>query len=467
MGPLPRTHGLLGATLESEDSYRTLDIKRDPRFRGWWPSAHPLMGSFLGVPIVARGEVVGAFYLTDKEAGRGVRRRGPGADRDARAARRGGDGERAPLRAQPRAVDRRGAQPAGARAARLAGAEAVRGRARGTVGRHPARARLGGRPRAGRARCRSWPRRRWWSCARWSSSCAPRSSRRRAWRPPCASTSSCCGARTGRRSALELTGAPRLRPGVDEEVFRIAQESLQNALRHCRRRAHRAAPRRGRRRAAADGRGRRRGLRAGGGGPALAPPRPDLDGGARPRAGRLGCGSTRRPAAGPRSPWRWTVTEIRVLIADDHAVVRQGLRTFLELQDDIEVVADVADGEAALSAVAGPRARRRADGPGHAGRRRRRGDPALREARPEARVLVLTSFLDDEKLFPAVRAGAAGLPAQGRRAGRAGARDPHGRRRRGAAPPGGGGAADGGVLGDRAARGRGGADRARARGARR
>ena len=45
------------------------------------------------------------------------------------------------------------------------------------------------------------------------------------------------------------------------------------------------------------------------------------------------------------------MTEIRVLIADDHAVVRQGLRTFLELQDDIEVVADVADGEAALNAV--------------------------------------------------------------------------------------------------------------------
>ena len=41
---------------------------------------------------------------------------------------------------------------------------------------------------------------------------------------------------------------------------------------------------------------------------------------------------------------------IRVLIADDHAVVRQGLRTFLELQDDIEVVADVADGEAARGA---------------------------------------------------------------------------------------------------------------------
>jgi signal transduction histidine kinase len=67
MGPLPRTHGLLGSTLESQESFRTADIKRDPRFRGWWPAAHPLMASFLGVPIVARGAVVGAFYLTDKE----------------------------------------------------------------------------------------------------------------------------------------------------------------------------------------------------------------------------------------------------------------------------------------------------------------------------------------------------------------------------------------------------------------
>jgi signal transduction histidine kinase len=67
MGPLPRTHGLLGAMLESPDSYRTADIRRDPRFRGWWPRAHPQMRSFLGVPIVARGEIVAAFYLTDCE----------------------------------------------------------------------------------------------------------------------------------------------------------------------------------------------------------------------------------------------------------------------------------------------------------------------------------------------------------------------------------------------------------------
>jgi signal transduction histidine kinase len=66
MGPLPRTHGLLGAMLESPEPYRTHDIKRDPRFRGWWPSAHPDMASFLGVPILSRGEIIGAFYLTDK-----------------------------------------------------------------------------------------------------------------------------------------------------------------------------------------------------------------------------------------------------------------------------------------------------------------------------------------------------------------------------------------------------------------
>jgi signal transduction histidine kinase len=66
MGPLPRTHGLLGAMLESPAPYRIDDIHDDPRFRGWWPSAHPDMRSFLGVPVVARGRVIGAVYLTEK-----------------------------------------------------------------------------------------------------------------------------------------------------------------------------------------------------------------------------------------------------------------------------------------------------------------------------------------------------------------------------------------------------------------
>jgi signal transduction histidine kinase len=55
--------------LEAPEPYRIDDIQRDPRFRGWWPSRHPDMRSFLGVPIVARSGIVGAFYLTDKLAG--------------------------------------------------------------------------------------------------------------------------------------------------------------------------------------------------------------------------------------------------------------------------------------------------------------------------------------------------------------------------------------------------------------
>lgn len=99
---------------------------------------------------------------------------------------------------------------------------------------------------------------------------------------------------------------------------------------------------------------------------------------------------------------------IRVLIADDHAVVRQGLRTFLELQEDIEVVGDVADGSAAVEAALA----RSPDVvlmdllmPGIGGVE---AIKLIREQRPQARVLVLTSFQEDEQIFPAVRAGAAG-----------------------------------------------------------
>jgi signal transduction histidine kinase len=67
LGPLPRTHGMLGAMLETPEPFRTTDIHTDPRFRGWWPRGHPDMRSFLGVPIVAPEGVIGAFYLTEKE----------------------------------------------------------------------------------------------------------------------------------------------------------------------------------------------------------------------------------------------------------------------------------------------------------------------------------------------------------------------------------------------------------------
>ena len=100
--------------------------------------------------------------------------------------------------------------------------------------------------------------------------------------------------------------------------------------------------------------------------------------------------------------------KIRVLIADDHAVVRQGLSVFLGTQDDIEVVGEAADGEQAVE-----RALRlspdvvlldlvmpKLDGIGVIRQ--------LRDAAPATKVIVLTSFADDEKVFSAVQAGAAG-----------------------------------------------------------
>jgi two-component system, NarL family, response regulator LiaR len=99
---------------------------------------------------------------------------------------------------------------------------------------------------------------------------------------------------------------------------------------------------------------------------------------------------------------------IRVLLVDDHQVVRQGLRAFLQLQPDVEVVGEAGGGEAAVAAAASempdvvlmdlvmP------DGDGVAAIR------ALTGAAPGARVLVLSSFADDERIFAAMQAGAAG-----------------------------------------------------------
>ena len=97
---------------------------------------------------------------------------------------------------------------------------------------------------------------------------------------------------------------------------------------------------------------------------------------------------------------------IRVLIADDHAVVRQGLRTYLELQEDIEVVGEAADGLAAID-VAGRTA------PDvillDLAMPDRDGLGALSRLRELGRVIVLTSFGEDDRLFAALRGGAVGF----------------------------------------------------------
>ncbi len=99
---------------------------------------------------------------------------------------------------------------------------------------------------------------------------------------------------------------------------------------------------------------------------------------------------------------------IRVLIADDHQIVRQGLRTFLDVQDDIEVVGEASDGAecvALAESLAPDLILLDLKMPGTDGVEALR---MLRERKLAARVLVVTSFTELDAVVPAVRAGAAG-----------------------------------------------------------
>ena len=99
---------------------------------------------------------------------------------------------------------------------------------------------------------------------------------------------------------------------------------------------------------------------------------------------------------------------IRVLLVDDHDVVREGLRSLLRRSPDIEVVGEAATAASAEAEAAGLSPDvvvldvRLPDGSGVEACR------AIRAQRPETRVLMLTSYADDEALFAAILAGAAG-----------------------------------------------------------
>lgn len=65
IGPLPRQHGILAAMLHEAKAERLADVRKDPRFEGW-PSAHPDMSDFLGLPIRDGDEIIGALFLANK-----------------------------------------------------------------------------------------------------------------------------------------------------------------------------------------------------------------------------------------------------------------------------------------------------------------------------------------------------------------------------------------------------------------
>ncbi|APE20792.1 MULTISPECIES: response regulator [Streptomyces] len=100
--------------------------------------------------------------------------------------------------------------------------------------------------------------------------------------------------------------------------------------------------------------------------------------------------------------------QIRVLLVDDHQVVRRGLRTFLEVQDDIEVVGEASDGAEGVDRAEELRpdvVLMDVKMPGTD------GIEALKRLRAldnPAKVLVVTSFTEQRTVVPALRAGAAG-----------------------------------------------------------
>ena len=103
------------------------------------------------------------------------------------------------------------------------------------------------------------------------------------------------------------------------------------------------------------------------------------------------------------------MAKLKVMLVDDHEIVRRGLRASLEAEDDLEVVAEADNGPSAVSLanthepdviVMDVRM------PGGSGIEACR---AIRDDRPDAQVIMLTSFSDDEALFNSIMAGAAGF----------------------------------------------------------
>src|SRR6185295_1454445 len=97
-------------------------------------------------------------------------------------------------------------------------------------------------------------------------------------------------------------------------------------------------------------------------------------------------------------------TKIRVLIVDDHRVVRVGLRAIIDAEPDMEVVGEAEDGPSALAAHAAHKPDITLLDLRMPGMTGPEVLTALRKADPEAKVIVLTSYDADEDVYRAVQA---------------------------------------------------------------
>ncbi len=201
--------------------------------------------------------------------------------------------------------------------------------------------------------------------------------------------------------AFESRGVRALPAAQEEALLRVAQEALHNALRHSgAEHVTVTLTRRGPAtvlRVCDDGRGFD--PPPSGGRAATSASSPCATGRA---ASAADSPLPRSPARAPRSRWRSPVAEkiIRVLLVDDHQVVRRGLRTFLEIQEDIEVVGEASDGAEGVARTEELRpdvVLMDIKMPGTDGIEALR---RLRELDNPARVLIVTSFTEQRTVVP-------------------------------------------------------------------
>ncbi len=103
------------------------------------------------------------------------------------------------------------------------------------------------------------------------------------------------------------------------------------------------------------------------------------------------------------------MSNIHILLADDHSVMRTGLRLVLERQADFEVVGEASDGREAVALAAAASAGRGGDGHHHAQpQRHRSGPPDRRPPLPQIAIVMLSMHSDEAYVLRALKAGAAG-----------------------------------------------------------